>query len=42
MTIEEASKKYIEMSKEKFDQIACMKKMEEMLLETIANYKKVD
>ena len=39
---EEASKKYIEMSKEKFDQIACMKKMEEMLLETIANYKKVD
>ena len=39
---EEASKKYIEMSKEKFDQTACMKKMEEMLLETIANYKKVD
>lgn len=39
---EEASKKYIEMSKEKFNQTACMKKMEEMLLETIANYKKVD
>lgn len=39
---EEASKKYIEMSKEKFDQTACMKKMEEMLLETFANYKKVD
>ena len=39
---EEARKKYIEMSKEKFDQTACMKKMEEMLLETIANYKKVD